>query len=132
MKIWLERAVHRGKPVYTLRRDSVVIDSRQAVAEWKRKLDSAMRTLGSERVYLLIDVTGFEIDPAFAAEYGKVAKRMVEDRALAVLRYGDLKGMTASTVRLQAVIHKFSSNVFRDRAAALVALDQILDQSESA
>ena len=112
----------KAAQICEIRHDHCTLNSQASVDEWARQLEAGLAPLNGDRAYFLIDMHGLELEPQFADAYGQVAKRVLEQYALGAFRYGDAAGMTVASVRLQSVIQRFPSNIFRDETAALTAL----------
>lgn len=112
---------------WTLTHWDVLLETREDIEEWRRQLEHELSKLGGERVYLLIDLAGFELSSRIAAEYGRTAKEVTARHALGVIRYGAASADSKTTlaVRLQSVINRFPANIFADRLEALEALEKI-------
>ena len=110
---------------WTLRHENVVIRNAEDIGQWKQQLMPLLGRMGGERVYLLIDMHGFELDPEIADEYGAVAKQVVSSHVLGIVRYGSALTTTNTSVRLQSVIQGYRANVEPDRMSALDKLTKI-------
>jgi hypothetical protein len=111
-----------------LTHDDVRIESASDIAAWREALLRELEKLGGARAYILIDLAGFQLAPAMAEQYGKVAKTVVSQYALGIIRYGgDQAGrdLTTTAIRLGAVLNRFPANVFPDRESALEVLARI-------
>lgn len=96
-----------------------------AIDEWRKQLHQQLEKLGGKKSYLLIDMKGVELSPAFAERYGKVVREVLADHALGTLRYGKPDGWTAMAVELQGAMNNYSAVVFADRTAAVLALSML-------
>lgn len=123
MRVWLEHDTQDD--VWTIRHDGCVIASKEDIDRWQTELDEALVAKGAHPVDLFVDVHGFELSPAVAELYGKVARTVIATHARCLIRYGDPGGLTTASVRLQAVINRFPANLFADREAATEALRRI-------
>lgn len=121
----LELTYDNDVDAWTLRHDAVEISTPADIERWRSALDEELARLGGKRVYLLIDLDGFSLSPAIAHEYGKVAKRVMTDHALGVVRYGSDAGLTTTSIRVAAIVSRFPANIFPDRAAAVRAINRI-------
>lgn len=91
--------------------------------EMKRASDALLAERNNERWSCLINLEGFELDPALASAYGARAKSFVSAYFDACIRFGDPEGVCSKTaLRLGALSGRFPSNIYTDREAAMVAL----------
>ena len=110
---------------WTLRHENVVIRNAVDIEQWKQQLMVLLERMGGERGYLLIDMHGFELDPEIADDYGAVAKQVVSNYVLGIVRYGVAPTTTNTSVRLQSVLLGYRANVEPDRMSALDKLAKI-------
>jgi hypothetical protein len=103
----------------------VLLNTPADVAEWRRQVDLEFQKVAEPRVFLLICMHGVQVHPSVANEYGRNAKEIIGQRALGLVRFGDPGVLTTTSVLLQAVMNRYPSNVFPDRASALLALRKI-------
>ena len=122
MRVWVE--FDAANDVWTIRHEECGLDSVEQVSDWTTQLRRSLGALEGKAV-IFVDMRGFRLDPALATHYGRVAKAVVGEHASMVFRYGHPDGMTLSSVRLQSIIKRFSANIFKDRAAALAALEHV-------
>ncbi len=105
---------------WTLTHRDVHLQSVEDVAHWRRRLLEELAQLGSQPVYLLVDVKGFEVAASRMEDYGRTVKSIAH-HFLAVIRYG-ATDRTQTAVLLQSVLNHYQPNLHPDRAAAIQAL----------
>jgi hypothetical protein len=111
---------------WVLTHDDVRIEREEDIEVWHSILLRELQKLGGERAYILIDIAEFHLAPALAERYGKVAKRVISEHALGIVRFGHSDhDMTTTAIRLGAVLNRFPANVFPNREAALEVLARI-------
>ncbi len=121
----MELSYDEETAAWTLRHDRVHIGSAEDIEQWRTLLEAEFATAPQEQFYLLICVEGFSLAPDQAEAYGEVAKTVVMSRARAVIRYGTDVGLTTTSIRLGAVLHRYPANIFIDRRHAIEALRRI-------
>jgi hypothetical protein len=109
---------------WTLAHRDVHLNTVEDVAEWRRRLTTELLDkLGSQPVYLLVDVQGFEVAATRMEDYGRTVKSIAH-HFLAVIRYG-ATSKTQTAVLLQSVLNHYQPNLYPDRTAAIQALKQL-------
>jgi hypothetical protein len=110
-----------------LSHEDVRIETPADIDAWRDALMKELEKLGGQRAYILIDLGGFTLAPGMAEPYGKVAKTVVSQYALGVVRFGSDDGsdLTTTAIRLGAVMNRFPANVFPNREVALQVLERI-------
>lgn len=108
---------------WTLSHRDVHLNTVEDVAEWRRRLTAELDQLGSQPVYLLIDVKDFQVSAIRMEDYGRTVKSIAH-HFLAVIRYG-ATDKTQTAVLLQSVLNHYQPNLYPDRAAAVAALKQL-------
>jgi hypothetical protein len=108
---------------WTLRTQGA-LNTPEDVERWRERLTGELAAIG-RKIYLLVDMSEFQVSAAMSDSYGRGAKEVAERYAKGIVRYGRPKGTTATTVRLEAVINRFPPNVYPDREAALAALKEV-------
>ncbi len=128
MKVTVER--NASLDACTITHEQVRLQTPEDVAEWRTQLMARMETVvGRNQVYLLIDYTGFWVNPQLAAEYGKVAEELRRRFAKEVFRYGVADPLSFASARLQSIKHSHRANVFRTRIEAIAALNKLRSSS---
>jgi hypothetical protein len=112
-----------GIDAWTLVHRDVHLNTPEDVAEWRRLLAAELDQLGSQPVYLLVDVKGFEVAAARMEDYGRTVKSIAH-HFLAVIRYG-ATDKTQTAVLLQSVLNHYAPNLYPDRLSAIAALKQL-------
>jgi hypothetical protein len=116
----------RSVDAWTIGHEGVRLASVDDVAEWRSQLLVQLeKKLRGKKSWILVDMVGFDLEPAMAPDYGAVAKAVVGTYALGIIRYGNPTGSTRAQVRLEAVIHNVPANVYADRAAAVAVLKRL-------
>ncbi len=107
----------------TITHESVHLEGPEDIADWRAQLMAEMQaTIGSNRVYLLVDYNGFSVSPRVAEEYGRVAEELRRRYAKDVFRYGAEDPFSSASARLQSMKRAHSSNLFPTREQAIQAL----------
>ncbi len=124
MRVWLEQSA--GDGIWTIRHDDVRLADSTAIDEWRTLLlDELQSKVGSQRVPLLIDLSGFSLDPALAPAYGPVAKKVVSEYATVAVRYGPEGTLTSASLRTAAIKQGFASNICDSRETAVELLGRL-------
>ncbi|HEY6723795.1 MAG TPA: hypothetical protein VI197_07170 [Polyangiaceae bacterium] len=111
--------------VWTIGHVDVQLRSAKSVSEWRRIVLSKLEAHVSDKVDLLIDLHGFEIEPSFADAYGRVSHEIRRRFARSVIRYGPEGKFTSASIRLQSIRNGQASMIFASRDEALTALRTI-------
>jgi hypothetical protein len=110
----------------TITHQSVRLETVEDVAEWRTQLMTKMdAVVGAGRVYLLVDYSGFWLNPQLAEEYGNVAEELRRRYAKEVFRYGAKDPLSAASARLQSMKRAHRSNMFATRLEAIAALNKV-------
>jgi hypothetical protein len=110
----------------TITHMGVRLETSQDVIEWRTQLMAAMEAaVGSSRLYLLVDFTGFWVKPDLANEYGRVAEELRRRFAKEVFRYGMADPLSFASARSYAMKRAHSANVFKSRVEAIDALNRL-------
>lgn len=124
MKVIVEK--NASLDACTITHEDVRLQTPDDVAEWRTQLMARMEAVvGRNQVYLLVDFTGFWLNPQLAVEYGKVAEELRRRYAKEVFRYGLADPLSFASARLQSIKHSHRANVFRTRGEAIAALDKL-------
>jgi hypothetical protein len=99
------------------------IESAADVAEWKRQLTRELAKLGDVPVYVLIDVSQFDVADSMMLEYGRTVASIAH-HFHGVVRYGAPE-RTRAAVMLESTQFGFPSNLYPDRESAIKALERI-------
>lgn len=110
---------------WTVMSEGIELRTLEDLLRWKGLFAEGAKKLGGKKAYLLVDISGFTLDPALATEYGKAAREIRSRYALGLIRYGSHDKMTEASVYLQAILNRFPANIFPDREVALQALEKI-------
>ena len=112
--------------VWTLIGIDAVIRTHEHLEQWRDLIDERTKLFGGKRVDLMVDMTGFQVTPTLAAEYGMKAKAVADEHTLCLIRYGSKRDPSIrTTVRLQGIVQGYDPNVVSDREAALNRLTEI-------
>lgn len=130
MRIWIEA---HGADAVVVRSEGVSItDASSADRFYACAREALTRTLQGRRVYLLVDLTPVNISPTGASFYGQYAKKLAAEYTLGVIRFGDAKGMTKTSVLTQGIINRYSANIYADLDAADAVLAQLREKGPGA
>jgi hypothetical protein len=112
---------------WEIRHEGVNIESAADVAEWQRQVEAAFhaQVVPARKVFVLVNMAGFKLNPTMGSEYGKVAKSLQERFIAGMVRFGSPGVVTETAVLLQGVLNRYPPNVFPDRATALLALKKL-------
>src|SRR5215510_3800741 len=100
---------------WTLLHEDVIIRTEEDAAEWRRQIIELYRD--KHDGYLLIDLAGFDLDPALMDTYGKTAKEITYSHWKSVIRYGGDNAFSEAAMRIKAIDNKYPSYIFPDREA---------------
>lgn len=110
---------------WTLRYGATKLRNAGDVVAWRTAVWKELEKLGERRVDLLIDMTEFAMEPAVAPMYAPITKKMSDDHARAVVRYGKLDPKTTQALQIAQAKIGYPIKVEADRAAAMKALETI-------
>lgn len=99
------------------------IESAADAAEWRRQLTRELAKLGGVPVYVLIDVSDFDVADNMVSEYGRTVASIAH-HFHGVVRYGAPE-RTRNAVMLESTLFGFPSNLYPDREAAIEALERM-------
>ncbi len=124
MKVTVEK--NPSLDACTITHEDVRLQTPEDVAEWRTQLMARMEAVvGRNQVYLLVDFTGFWVNPQLAMEYGKVAEELRRRFAKEVFRYGMADALSFASARLQSIKRSHHANVFSTRVEAIAALNKL-------
>ena len=111
---------------WTLVHEDYNIETDSEIDQWETDLYREFAKLGDGRAYILIDASGFSVDPAASEHYGKVASSIHDRHALGMIRYGmDAGNHMHDTVHGHHTGRGVDPNIVADRAAALERLEEL-------
>ena len=111
---------------WTLVHEDYHIEKDADIERWESDLHREFAKLGDEKAYILIDASGFSVDPGVSEHYGRVASSFHDRHALGMIRYGmDTESHTHDTVHGHHSDRGIDPNIVTDRAAALQRLEKL-------
>jgi hypothetical protein len=110
---------------WTLRYGATKLQSAGDIVAWRTAVWKELEKIGTRRVDIVIDMTEFSMDPAVAPMYAPITKKMSDDHARAVVRYGKLDAKTVKALQIAQAKIGYPIKVEPDRAAALKTLETI-------
>jgi hypothetical protein len=118
-----------GIDAWTMAHRSVHLATDSDVAQWQRLVLTELDKLKGKQVYLLVDVSDFEVSASQMQEYGQFIKKMGHNFH-AVFRYGAGE-KTQRAVLLQSMVNRYAPNLFPDRDSAVRALGELRAKGET-
>lgn len=111
---------------WTLVHEGYDIETDGDIDQWEADLHREFAELGDSKAYILIDASGFSVDPSVSEHYGRVASSFHDRHALGMIRYGMETGShTHDTVHGHHTSRGVDPNIVPDRAAALTRLEEL-------
>ncbi len=111
---------------WTLVPENYNITSEDDIEQWEADMTREFAKLGDSKAYILIDASGFSIDPNVSQYYGNVASSFHDRHAMGMIRYGMNTGShTHDTVHQHHTGRGVDPNIVPDRAAALAKLNEL-------
>lgn len=110
---------------WTLRYGDTKLRNAGDVVAWRTAVWKELEKIGQRRVDILIDMTDFAMEPAIAPLYAPITKKMSDDHARAVVRYGKLDAQTVRALQIAQSKIGYVIKVEPDREAAIKALENI-------
>lgn len=123
MQIFLsfDKAAH----AWTLSGKDVRLSCVRDVDAWERDLLVKLGAWKDKRHYLLMDLTGLEVDMSVMSRYGQVLQGLHGTYARDVFAYGQPLGFTSTVHMLECQRLNLSPQLYADRKSALNALTQV-------
>lgn len=124
MRIWYQNDPQIDACVMHME-DVRLLDS-ESITTWSKTMTTAsddwLSLRGGRKWFCLIELSGFEINPALCDAYGQRARSFVDKYFTGVIRYGAPEGLySTSALKVGAIQNSFPANIYRDREAALTA-----------
>ena len=115
-----------GHDAWTLVHEDYDIETDSDIDQWEADLHREFAELGDSKAYILIDASGFSVDPSVSEHYGRIASSFHDRHALGMIRYGMATGShTHDTVHGHHTSRGVDPNIVPDRAAALERLEEL-------
>lgn len=115
-----------GHDAWTLVHEDYDIETDSDIDQWEADLRREFAELGDSKAYILIDASGFSVDPSVSEHYGRIASSFHDRHALGMIRYGMETGShTHDTVHGHHTSRGVDPNIVPDRAAALERLEEL-------